>query len=202
LPGKLVLATGNPGKLKELRELFKGMPFELLSPESIGLSLDVAETGTTYQENASIKALYLASQSGFLSLADDSGLEVDALGGMPGVMSARFGGPELTDTQRCFLLLEKMQCFPMEQRTARFVCIMALATPEGKVEYREGRCEGSIHTRLDGTNHFGYDPVFFIPQLCKTMAELTFAEKNLFSHRRRAADQIRELLISRYQSSK
>jgi len=198
LPGKLVLATGNPGKLKELRELLKGASFELLSPDQVGLSLDIAETGSTYQENAAIKALYLAVKTGILSLADDSGLEVDALNGKPGIMSARFGGPGLSDEQRCLVLLNEMQGIPREKRQAQFKCVMALATPEGQVETREGCCRGMIYSRLSGKNHFGYDPIFFIPELSKTMAELTFDEKNLISHRRRAADKIKDLFQSRY----
>lgn len=196
MSGKLVLATGNPGKLMELREMLKDVSLELLSPEQVGLKLGVTETGSTYQENAALKALYLAGLSGFLSLADDSGLEVDALGGKPGVMSARFGGPGLSDKQRCQLLLKEMQGIPRQNRKARFKCVMALATPGGRVETRSGCCEGLINYTLAGTNHFGYDPIFLIPELRKTMAQLSFEEKNLFSHRRQAADKIKSLLES------
>lgn len=196
MPGKLALATGNPGKLKELRELLKDMPLELLSPEQIGVAFDVAETGSTYQQNAAIKALSLAEKSGLLALADDSGLEVEALNGQPGVMSARFGGQSLSDEQRCLLLLSKMQGIPRWKRAARFVCVMALATPEGRIETRTGTCQGIINDTLAGANHFGYDPIFFIPELNKTMAQLSFDEKNLFSHRRHAADKIKDLLKS------
>ncbi|MBN1370290.1 MAG: XTP/dITP diphosphatase [Dehalococcoidaceae bacterium] len=202
MPGKLVLATGNPGKLKELRELLKGVSLELLSPDQVGLSPYIAETGSTYHENAAIKALNLAEKSGILSLADDSGLEVDALDGMPGILSARFGGPGLSDEQRCLLLINKMQHVPHEKRRAQFKCVMALATPEGKIETCEGCCQGIIYSRLSGKNHFGYDPIFFIPELNKTMAELTFDEKNTISHRRRAADKIKDLLQSRYPGGK
>jgi XTP/dITP diphosphohydrolase len=153
----------------------------------LGLKLEVQEDGHSYQENSKLKAEAFASASGLLTLADDSGLEVDALNGEPGIRSSRYAGEGASDTQRVNYLLTKLQDVPLEKRTAHFFCVIALAYPHGKLEYFTGRCDGLIIKQPSGANGFGYDPVFLFPELNKTMAELTEEMKNSFSHRARAA---------------
>jgi XTP/dITP diphosphohydrolase len=191
---QLLLATNNAGKLSELQELLAGVPFELISPAQIGLKLDVAETGRTYAANARLKALAFATASGLMTLADDSGLEVEALGGAPGLYSARYAGDGATDEQRVAYLLSKMRGVPPDKRGARFRCIMALAWPSDEVKLRSGSCRGFITKEPIGINGFGYDPVFYFPKLGKTMAELTAEVKNSISHRARAARRVKTLL--------
>ena len=192
---KLLLATGNQGKLEELRQLLTGVPFDLISSSDIGLDLDVHESGKTYATNARLKARAFAVASGLLTLADDSGLEVDALGGAPGVLSSRYAGPGASDSQRVSYLLVKLKNIPWEQRTARFRCVMAIALPHGKVKLCSGSCRGIITFAPKGTNGFGYDPVFYFPKLGKTMAELPPEIKNRISHRAKAAARAGEILI-------
>jgi len=191
---KLLIATNNPGKLREYEELLAGLPLELTSPAREGLSLEVAETGESFAENARLKAVAYARASGLLTLADDSGLEVDALGGRPGVHSARYAGEGADDEERYRLLLEEMRGVPWEKRTARFHCVIAIATPEGEVRTAEGTCEGIIAFEPRGEHGFGYDPVFYLPQHGRTMAELEPRAKNRISHRARAARKAREIL--------
>ena len=191
---KLLIATNNPGKLREYEELLAGLPLELTSPAREGLSLEVAETGESFAENARLKAVAYARASGLLTLADDSGLEVDALGGRPGVHSARYAGEGADDEERYRLLLEEMRGVPWEKRTARFRCVIAIATPEGEVRTAEGTCEGIIAFEPRGEHGFGYDPVFYLPQHGRTMAELEPRAKNRISHRARAARKAREIL--------
>jgi len=193
---RLLLATSNAGKLSELRELFAGVAFELLSPADIGLKLDVAETGSTYAANARLKARAFAKASGLLSLADDSGLEVDALGGAPGVLSARYAGVGATDTARVSFLLDKLKGVPQIERRARFICVMALSAPSGKVRQATGSCRGLITFEPKGGCGFGYDPIFYFPKLKKTMAELPPELKNTISHRARAARRAHRLLLT------
>jgi len=191
---KLLIATNNSGKLREYEELLAGLPLELTSPAREGLSLEVEETGESFAENARLKAIAYAQASGLLTLADDSGLEVDALGGRPGVRSARYAGEGADDERRYRLLLEEMRGVPWEKRTARFRCVIAIATPEGEVRTAEGTCEGIIAFEPRGEHGFGYDPVFYLPQHGKTMAELEPSAKNRISHRARAAQKAREIL--------
>jgi XTP/dITP diphosphohydrolase len=191
---KLLLATNNRGKLREYRELLGGIPFELVTPADLGVSVDVEETGMSYEENASRKALTAARRTGLLSLADDSGLEVDDLGGAPGPLSARYAGANASDKDRIDLLLSRLKDIPARERSARFRCVIAIASPEGKVEFFSGVCSGLITDKPRGAQGFGYDPIFFIPELGKTMAELTLEEKNKVSHRARAAGKAREML--------
>ena len=191
---KLLIATNNPGKLREYEELLAGLPLELTSPAREGLSLEVAETGESFAENARLKAVAYARASGLLTLADDSGLEVDALSGRPGVHSARYAGEGADDEERYRLLLEEMRGVPWEKRTARFHCVIAIATPEGEVRTAEGTCEGIIAFEPRGEHGFGYDPVFYLPQHGRTMAELEPRAKNRISHRARAARKAREIL--------
>ena len=191
---KLLLATNNAGKVKEFRSLLQGIPFELVTPQEMGIKSEVAETGTTYEENARLKACALSKESGLLTLADDSGLEVDALNGEPGVMSARYAGKNASDADRVKYLLSKIKDVPKEKRTARFRCVIAIAKPDDPVEFCEGECQGLIAFEPCGKNGFGYDPIFCFPKYGKTMAELAIDIKNRISHRGRAAQKARLIL--------
>lgn len=185
---QLLLATNNPGKRREFQTLFADLPYQLLLPSDIGLSLDVAETGETYLANAQLKALAFAQAANLLALGDDSGLEVAALNGAPGVYSARYAGPSASDADRRRKMLAELQAVP-SPRLAQFVCIIVIATPAGEQVAFEGVCPGEIIGEERGTNGFGYDPIFYLTPQGRTMAELTEAEKHLFSHRGRAAVQ-------------
>lgn len=212
---KLLIATNNQGKIKELHELLDNLGIELVTPSQIGLDLDVIEDGLTYAENASKKALAFAQASNLISLADDSGLEVDALSGAPGLYSARYGssdGNKLSDAGRRAYLIQNLRDKPRPWR-ARFHATIAIAIPgnvvlsktkglrhieatsqsEG-VHLVEGWCEGEIISEERGTGGFGYDPIFLLPELEKTMAELTPDEKNRLSHRARAVMNAKPLL--------
>ncbi len=191
---ELLLATTNYHKLEEYRAIFSGLPFHFLSLHDIHLDLDVEEAGTTFAENAELKALAYARASGMLTLADDSGLEIDALGGAPGIYSARFAGKETSYEERFRLLLEQLKGLTRERRTARFRCAIALAEPSGNYQTVEGTLEGRIADTPRGQYGFGYDPIFFIPELGKTSAELTPEHKNRISHRGRAAQLAAALL--------
>ncbi len=191
---KLLIATGNPGKLREIQALLEGLELELLMPANIGLELDVVENGQTYRENASLKARAYARASGLFSLADDSGLEVDALDGQPGLHSARFSPlPGATDADRRRHLLARLTGKPTPWR-AHFHCTVALANPGGQVWFAEGDCPGEIISIERGTNGFGYDPLVLVSELGKTMAELSMDEKNHLSHRARAVRAARPLI--------
>jgi len=192
---KLLLATNNKGKLREYQYLLKGIPFEIVTPADCGITADVAEVGATFEENATLKATTLASLSCLLTLADDSGLEVEALGGEPGPRSHRFAGENATDADRITLLLAKLKNVPEIHRFAQFRCVIAIAEPGGRVELCDGACPGIITREPRGAHGFGYDPVFFVPEYGKTMAELTLGEKNRISHRAQAAAKARALLL-------
>src|SRR5438477_626472 len=161
----LLLATTNPHKLEEYRAIFSDLPLEVLSLQDIHLELDVEETGSTFAENAELKAHAYAEASGLLTLADDSGLEIDALEGAPGVYSARFAGKETSYAERFRLILERLKGLPIEQRTARFRCAIALADPSGLVRVVEAAIEGMIAPSPRGEHGFGYDPIFLVPEL-------------------------------------
>ena len=196
---KLVVATNNPGKLREFQQLLDGCGFELVTPAQLGIDFAPEETGATFEENAKIKALEAARACGLPALADDSGLEVDALGGRPGIVSARYAGnrrtdPSLTDEQRVDIVLAEMAGAPEERRGARFRCVIAVATPAGEMHTVEGVFEGRLDTAPRGENGFGYDPIFIVPELGVTSAELAPERKNEISHRGRAARAARELL--------
>ncbi len=183
---KLLIATNNKGKAEELQCLLKGIGIELVTPSQIHLKLEVEENGLTYVENAAKKALAFARASGLISLADDSGLEVDALDGAPGLHSARYSPkPGATDEDRRAFLLQNLRDKPRPW-TARFHATIAIARPTGEVEFAEGNCCGEIIPEERGEGGFGYDPIFFIPELGKTMAELEMDEKNRISHRAQA----------------
>ncbi|HEY55579.1 MAG TPA: XTP/dITP diphosphatase [Dehalococcoidia bacterium] len=191
---KLLLATNNKGKLREYKSLLQALPFELVTMAEQGILTEVSEVGESLEENARIKATILARESRLLALADDSGLEVDALNGEPGRLSARYAGEGASDRDRVDYLLAKLEGVPPERRTARFRCVIAISTPEGKVEFCHGECEGFITLEPKGKNGFGYDPVFYLPQLDRTMAELSPEVKNRVSHRGKAARQASRLL--------
>ncbi len=186
----LLVATRNVGKMREYRALLAPLPVRLLFPPDLGLVVEVAEDGTTYEENARLKALAYARavraypQEVSLVLADDSGLEVDALGGAPGARSARYTAG--SDTDRLTALLAALEGVPRERRSARFRCVIAIATAEGRIYTAAGVCEGFIVTEPAGGGGFGYDPIFGLPALGCTMAELPAEEKNRISHRARA----------------
>ncbi|MCQ3936386.1 MAG: non-canonical purine NTP pyrophosphatase, RdgB/HAM1 family [Chloroflexi bacterium] len=183
---KLLIATNNNGKILELQDLLKDSGIELVTPEQINLELEVEEDGSTYAENAGRKAIAFAQASGLISLADDSGLEVDALDGAPGLYSARYSPkPGAKDADRRALLLQNLQGKPRPWK-AHFHATIAIASSLEEVQFAEGNCFGEIIPEERGTGGFGYDPIFFIPELGKTMAELDMDEKNRLSHRARA----------------
>jgi len=185
---KLLLATRNAGKAREYSLLLQRSPFELTALDAEGIQEDVKESGKTLQENARLKAVGYAVDDRFLVMADDSGLEVDALGGAPGPLSARFAGKGASDRDKVNLLLSRLQGVPWEERSARFRCVIAIASERKVIGLCEGVCEGIISFEAEGDQGFGYDPIFYIPELDKTMAELTLEEKNRVSHRARAAE--------------
>ena len=191
---RLLIATNNLGKVAEFRRLLDACGWELVTPADIGLELEVEEAGQTYAENATIKAEAYAKASGLVTLADDSGLEVDALGGRPGPLSARYAGPDRTDGERVQALLQELTGVPDDKRTARFRCVIAIAEPEGRVELVEGTVDGRIAHEPRGENGFGYDPVFLLPDRGVTTAELPPDEKNAVSHRGAAARKARAVL--------
>ena len=192
---RLLVATHNKGKVAEFADLLGEMGVAWLTLDEAGVTDDVAETEDTFRGNATLKATAYARQTGLLTLADDSGLEVDALGGQPGVYSARYGGPGTTAVDRYRLLLRNLAGVPAAQRTARFHCVIALAAPDGALlGTADGVCEGQIADGPLGEGGFGYDPVFLLPERGLTMAQLPAAEKNRISHRARAATAIAPLL--------
>ena len=194
---KLLLATKNSAKAREYSLLLQGIPYEIVTLADVGIDLAVSETGKTLEDNAAIKARAYAAQGNLLTLADDSGLEVDALGGEPGALSARYAGERASDRERIEYLLRRLEGIPWERRAARFGCVIAIATPGGEVELCRGECEGIIAFEPKGQNGFGYDPIFYLPELGKTMAELRSEEKNEISHRGRAARRARHILERR-----
>jgi len=191
---RLLLATTNKGKAAEYRDLFKGLDFELVTLDQAGISREADESYNTFEENARHKAAFYAELGGLLTLADDSGLEVDALNGEPGVRSSRYAGDNATDADRVSYLLDKLKDIPQQKRRARFRCVIAVARPGGPVETVEGVCDGYIAMEPRGRNGFGYDPVFYLPEYGRTIAELSPETKNRISHRGRAAVKARRLL--------
>ncbi len=191
---KLLIATHNQGKVREYRELLSGLPLEVTYLDAEGITREVEETGATMEENARLKASQYAELSGLWTWADDSGLEVDALGGAPGVYSARYAGEGATDADRYRKLLDALTGVPWDSRSARFRCAVALATPEGEMRVTEGVCEGVIAFGPAGENGFGYDPVFYMPERGATMAQLPSELKNQVSHRARASQKALLLL--------
>ncbi len=191
---RLILATLNPDKAREIGSFLGNIPFEVLSFSSLPGAALPAEGEESYRANALAKARAAARASGAFALADDSGIEVDTLRGRPGLLSARYGGPGLSDPDRCATLLSELTGVPPERRTARFRCVVALASPDGREEVVEGVVEGLITDAPRGTGGFGYDPIFFYPPLGCTFAELDPSVKNRVSHRGRALALAREVL--------
>jgi len=185
---KLLVATGNQGKMREYRRLLKDLPLELVSLDDLGITEEVEETGETFIENAWLKASGYARLSGMLTLSDDSGLEVNALGGEPGIKSARYGGDACTsDDDRVRLLLHNLAGVPWQQRIARFKCVIAICSPQGQQVSVVGSVAGMIQYEPEGNEGFGYDPVFYLPSYHRTMSQLPLALKNTVSHRADAA---------------
>ena len=186
---KLVLASKNPKKLVEMNDILSHLGVEVCSEAEAGVDVEVEETGTTFEENSLLKARAVMEASGMPAIADDSGLCVDALGGAPGVYSARYGGPELDDAGRYRLLLENLR--GQMTRTAKFVSVITCCFPNGDVICARGECPGTIAYAPQGEGGFGYDPVFFVPRLKKTFAQLSPEEKNAISHRGKALEQFK-----------
>lgn len=193
---ELLLASQNPGKLKEMRQLVSGLPFRVLGPHDLGITAAPEETGTTFIENATLKALDYAKRSGRLTVADDSGLSVDALDGGPGLYSSRFGGEGASDLDRNRLLLDRLKGLPQEKRGARFTSAVVVVRDGQVVFQAQESVEGRIAEELRGPNGFGYDPLFFYPPLGRGFAELSADEKNRVSHRAQACQQARAWLLS------
>lgn len=194
MPPKLLLGTNNQAKIREYRSLLADLPHQLVTLAEQGITIVVDETGKTLEENARLKATRLAAESHLLTLADDSGLEVDALGGEPGPLSARYAGENASDSDRIDYLLARLRDVPWERRTARFRCVIAIAVPGGEVTLCSGECPGMITFAPRGEYGFGYDPIFYLPEMDRTMAELSPEVKNRLSHRGQAARQVRRIL--------
>lgn len=192
---RIVLATGNKGKLREIKELLRGMDIEVLTLDDFPLIKLPPETGATFAENALAKARFVAGLSGLAAVADDSGLEVDSLGGRPGVRSARYAGEGATDMDNCLKLLSELKGAGADKRSARFRCAVAFVSPDGEEACFEGTLEGVITEAPRGGGGFGYDPVFFIPGRNRTAAELTMEEKNSVSHRAQALKLLKSWLV-------
>ncbi len=191
---KFLLASSNPGKIREYRLLLDNLGYQIVTLSDQRIRKIATEQGDSYEQNAQIKATTYAKLSQLITLADDSGLEVDALHGKPGVHSARFAGEDATDADRVTKLLAMMDGIPWDERTANFKCVIAIATPEGELELCQGKCPGIISFEVRGENGFGYDPIFYLPELDKTMAELPLELKNQLSHRAQAARKARIIL--------
>ena len=191
---KFILATHNPGKLREMAAILSQYGVEVVSPADVGITVDVEETGTTFAENAMLKAKAICAAADLPAIADDSGLCVDALNGGPGVYSARYGGEGLDDKGRYTLLLQNMR--GQTTRAAHFACAIACAFPNGDELTAEGRCDGTIAFAPMGEGGFGYDPVFFVPETAKTFGQLTAEEKSAISHRGKALKAFSEKLAT------
>jgi len=194
LRSKLLLATNNRAKVREYRSLLENVPFELVTLAEEGITTVVDEVGGSLEENARLKASVLAAESQLLTLADDSGLEVDALGGEPGPLSARYAGEGASDGDRVNYLLSRLRDVPWPNRRACFCCVIAVATPSREIEFCSGECRGFIAFEPKGEEGFGYDPIFYLPELGKTMAELPLEVKNMVSHRGQAARKVYQVL--------
>lgn len=194
---KLIVASRNKGKLNEIREILKDFPIEVVSMVEAGISDDIEETGSTFEENARIKARTVHKITGKMVMADDSGLEVDWLNGAPGVYSSRFAGEGASDIDKINKLIGLLEGVPFEKRKARFVCAIAVILQDGELFTVTGTCEGYITEEPRGENGFGYDPVFYLPKYGKTMAQLETSQKNSISHRGKALRMMVEELKKR-----
>jgi XTP/dITP diphosphohydrolase len=195
MPAELLLASQNPGKLNEMKQLVEGLPFRVIGPRDLGILDSPEETGTTFLENARLKALHYGGLSGRLTVADDSGISVDALDGGPGLYSSRFGGEGASDLDRNRLLLSKLQDLPHERRGARFTSAVAVARGRELLFEAQESVEGFIAEEMRGPNGFGYDPLFFYPPFGKTFGEVPRADKDRVSHRGKAFARLREFLF-------
>ena len=191
---KIVVATGNAGKMREIKSIFNNSEYDVVSMKEAGISVDVEENGTTFEENALIKARAIAEVCGCMVFADDSGLEIDSLNKEPGVLSARFMGEDTSYDIKNAALIQKLEGVPFEKRTARFVCAVAAVSPEGKEYVVRETMEGFIGYESKGENGFGYDPIFFLEEYGCTSAELSMEEKNKISHRGKAFREMKRVL--------
>lgn len=191
---RLIFATGNEGKMKEIRMILGDLDYEILSMKEAGIDVDIVEDGKTFEENAIIKATTISKIANCVVLADDSGLEVDAMDKMPGIYSARYLGEDTPYSIKNQKIIDNLAGLPDEERTARFVCAIAAAFPDGRVVTKRGTIEGIIGYEERGENGFGYDPIFYVPEYGKTTAELSPEEKNKISHRGKALEMIKEEL--------
>lgn len=194
MSGKIIFATGNAGKVKEIRMIMADMGVEVLSMKEAGINIDIVEDGSTYEENALIKAREVAKHTEYCVLADDSGLEVDYINKEPGVMSARYMGEDTSYTIKNANIISRLEGVPDEKRTARFVCAIAAVLPDGKEITTRATIEGRIGYEEKGEHGFGYDPIFYVPEFGKTTAELDESEKNQISHRGKALELMKEEL--------
>lgn len=192
---KIIFATGNAGKMKEIREILKDLDAEVLSMKEAGVEAEIVEDGKTFEENALIKAKIVCKLTGEIALADDSGLEIDYLNKEPGIYSARYMGEDTSYRIKNANLIERLEGVPDEKRTARFVCAIAAAFPDGTVKTVRGTMEGRIGYEETGENGFGYDPIFYLPEYGCSSAELSMEEKNKISHRGKALRAIKEELL-------
>ena len=192
---KLLLASTNPGKIKEYRFLLGNLGYQITTLAEQGISKIATESGNSYEQNAQLKAVASAKLNQLITLADDSGLEVDALSGEPGIHSARFAGKDASDTDKVKTLLARLDGVPWEKRTAHFKCVIVIATPKGQLWVMHGECHGMIAFEAKGKNGFGYDPIFYLPEMGKTMAELPLETKNQISHRGQASQKARQILM-------
>jgi XTP/dITP diphosphohydrolase len=191
----IVLATHNAGKIREFKSVLEPLGYTATAVRDLCPQLlEPEETGTTFEENARLKAAYYMKATGLPCLADDSGIIADALGGRPGVYSARYAGPECDDEKNNQKLIDELSAFPPEERTVHYACVLALLFPDGREIVREGRCSGVLRNFYAGANGFGYDPLFYVPEKGKTMAEMTMEEKNEISHRGKALELLVEAL--------
>lgn len=192
----IVVATQNKGKVKEIKEMLEGLPFEVKTMGEVGIDVDVEETGTTFTENAILKAEAISRLTDSLVIADDSGLEIDYFDKAPGVYSARYLGKDTPYEEKNQIILDKLKGVPQEKRTARFVCVMAMSQKGKETKTAEGVIEGYIGTEPVGDNGFGYDPIFYVASLGTSTANISTEEKNKISHRSQALQKMIELIKS------
>lgn len=195
---EIVIASNNKGKVAEIKDILKDLNMEIYSLKDKGIDIEIEETGETFEENAFIKAEEIFKLTNSIVVADDSGLEVDALNGEPGVYSARYAGENATDKETYEKLLQVMEDVPDDKRTARFVSVVAVILPDGTKKSLRGECVGTIIREPKGEGGFGYDPVFFVPEFGKTFSELTLEEKNRVSHRGKAFLKLKDYLIEEF----
>ena len=197
---KIIFATSNEGKMKEVRSILEDLGMEVLSMKEAGIQVDVVEDGTTFEENAIIKVTEIAKVCEGIVLADDSGLEIDYLNKEPGIYSARYMGEDTSYAIKNQNLIDRLEGVADEERTARFVCAIAAAFPDGTVEVTRGTIEGRIGYEEKGSNGFGYDPIFYVPEYGCTTAQLSMEQKNEASHRGKALRLMKEIIREKYQA--